>query len=502
MLSLANSAMAQECQRQTCTILGTDGDDMLVGTPGRDVICGFDGDDTILGKEGPDVICGGRGNDLLYGGDGDDILVGEMGHDELFGEAGNDELYGNQGNDRLLGGDDSDYLIGDNGRDILDGEIGDDFCVSRSEDKTLLNCVTSINEYIGIRLGSNSPSDNGSTVNMAKSARNSFSIENGQIIGLDGLPFVVRGINIFPWHGAPNMVAKITSDCWQFNTVRLHSWILPYDTGNWKDHVVYVDQPSLFDFDTVAYTTYDIAPMIDYYTAQGTVVIVDIHDKIGRYFEAQELEDYLTFMRDFLTRYNDNPYVWVDIHNEPGGMDGVDQDFTQWRTEMPTLMNDMRAIAPTKMLLMSGTAWGQDTGPRWSSQPVAASESALLANADVITAYSNVIATFHVYDQWSYGGVSRLDDYVSRLQMTLNTPIVVGEYGSYNNNSTIAALRNLRDMLQLSGNEEVGRVAWVWDAYDNNNLTTKWSGGGQWVDSCSAPTNLTEFGQIVWEDNH
>ncbi|MGZ5291834.1 MAG: hypothetical protein ACXWEH_05870, partial [Actinomycetota bacterium] len=46
-----------------CTVVGTDGNDVLRGTPGADVICGLNGDDAIVGLGGPDVIVGGRGND-------------------------------------------------------------------------------------------------------------------------------------------------------------------------------------------------------------------------------------------------------------------------------------------------------------------------------------------------------------------------------------------------------------------------------------------------------
>lgn len=64
-----------------CTIVGTDGDDLLEGARGDDVICGLDGND---------VIKGGRGNDTLYGGPGKDRLVGGPGRDQAFGGPGRD----------------------------------------------------------------------------------------------------------------------------------------------------------------------------------------------------------------------------------------------------------------------------------------------------------------------------------------------------------------------------------------------------------------------------
>ena len=64
-----------------CTIVGTDGDDVLRGTPGADVICGLGGDDTIVGLGGDDVIWGGAGDDVIEGRGGDDVIWGGDGAD-------------------------------------------------------------------------------------------------------------------------------------------------------------------------------------------------------------------------------------------------------------------------------------------------------------------------------------------------------------------------------------------------------------------------------------
>lgn len=63
---------------ETCTITGTDGDDVLRGRAGDDVICGLGGDDRLSGGKGDDVLYGGRGQDRLNGGAGrDTCLSGE-----------------------------------------------------------------------------------------------------------------------------------------------------------------------------------------------------------------------------------------------------------------------------------------------------------------------------------------------------------------------------------------------------------------------------------------
>ena len=106
-----------------CTIIGTEGDDILIGTDGDDVICGLGGndmirggagndelrggmgDDTLLGGAGNDVISGGGGNDVIRGGKGDDVLKGRAGNDMIYGERGADRIYGGPGIDSAKVGD-------------------------------------------------------------------------------------------------------------------------------------------------------------------------------------------------------------------------------------------------------------------------------------------------------------------------------------------------------------------------------------------------------------
>ena len=73
-----------------CTVIGTDGNDVLNGTPGHDVICGFGGNDTLSGGAGDDRLVGGPGNDTLDGGSGDDSLSGGQGADLVDGGSGHD----------------------------------------------------------------------------------------------------------------------------------------------------------------------------------------------------------------------------------------------------------------------------------------------------------------------------------------------------------------------------------------------------------------------------
>jgi Ca2+-binding RTX toxin-like protein len=109
-----------------CTIVGTNGDDVLTGTPGDDIICGSGGNDEIFGLAGNDRILGGTGNDRIHGGDGADVIEGNEGDDILEGGAGLDLMAGGTGADTLDGGVGDDNLDGGDGSDTVLGGDGDD----------------------------------------------------------------------------------------------------------------------------------------------------------------------------------------------------------------------------------------------------------------------------------------------------------------------------------------------------------------------------------------
>ncbi len=145
------------CHGAAATIVGTDGDDVLLGTAGDDVIVGLGGDDVLRGRGGDDTLCGGPGDDLLAGGAGGDVIAGGAGVDtvsfagapgpvqvdlvdgvarggfgvnllesveNVIGTAGDDTLLGDAGDNALYGGPGDDLLSGREGDDLLSGGVG------------------------------------------------------------------------------------------------------------------------------------------------------------------------------------------------------------------------------------------------------------------------------------------------------------------------------------------------------------------------------------------
>ncbi len=117
---------AISCRGKVATILGSQGDDLLIGTDGDDVIVTRGGDDAVWAGDGDDLVCLGAGDDFVNGGDGDDYIRAGDGNDLVMGHGGADTLWGGDGDDVVSGLGGSDLIIGEPGDDSLVGGDGDD----------------------------------------------------------------------------------------------------------------------------------------------------------------------------------------------------------------------------------------------------------------------------------------------------------------------------------------------------------------------------------------
>ena len=94
---------------------------------GRVSLMGGEGDDLLIGTDSDDWMDGGQGNDRLDGGIGDDWLSGRGGRDTMLGGNGRDRLFGGADNDIAMGGNGDDVIYGQGGRhDTVAGGDGMD----------------------------------------------------------------------------------------------------------------------------------------------------------------------------------------------------------------------------------------------------------------------------------------------------------------------------------------------------------------------------------------
>ena len=289
-----------------------------------------------------------------------------------------------------------------------------------------------------------------------------FQIIGTTIYDPNGQEFIIKGTNMFTWEGIENVDNYLNT--WGFNTIRVPNYLLgsydqphPEEDGYGTNHKI-----------------------VDAYTSQGAVVIFDAHDLIGGYYEDAEWEILKDYWRDMAQEFKDNPYVWFNLHNEPGNATANPEQWVNYHRE---LIDIIRAEGANNLIVIDGEAWGQD----YHTQTIANHASEIMAGNE------NILFSVHIYEQWNSNDIAAYFDALHNQ----NIPFIVGEYGSENNGqSTLAATAA---MLQAAQEREIGHIVWAAKADDNNDLTTESGGHAEYFDGTNTEI-LTDLGELVWND--
>jgi Cellulase (glycosyl hydrolase family 5)/Domain of unknown function (DUF4114) len=293
----------------------------------------------------------------------------------------------------------------------------------------------------------------------AANSKKNFQVIGTKIYDPSGKEFIIKGTNMFTWEGNTQVNSIVNQ--WQFNTVRVPNYLL----GSYGQL-----SPQLDGYATNR-------AIADSFTSQGAVVIFDAHDRIGGYYEGQDWETLKNYWRNMAQQFKDNPYIWFNLHNEPGNNLAKPDKWVNYHRE---LINIIRAEGANNTIVIDGEAWGQDydtqTIPNYAHQ--------------VMDKNQNIIFSIHAYDRWNGKDIGQ---YFDTLDVK-DIPVIVGEYGFENaGQSTLDATNRA---IAATQEREIGRIVW---AYTTN--------GNQGLSSVS-PQNfngtnteiLTDLGNIVWQD--
>lgn len=151
----SDSAAVNISYQEGCTLLGTQGNDVLLGGAQNDTLYGGDGNDVLSGGAGNNDLYAGNGNDILFSGSGNELLDGGTGNNTASyalaesgvtvstahpgpqdtGGAGVDNLINIQ---NLIGSDFNDHLTGDEEANSLNGGLGNDVLIGGLGNDTLI----------------------------------------------------------------------------------------------------------------------------------------------------------------------------------------------------------------------------------------------------------------------------------------------------------------------------------------------------------------------------
>lgn len=307
-----------------------------------------------------------------------------------------------------------------------------------------------------------------------------FQAFEGQICGPDGELFLARGINLhadgFPF---PGNTAKLASqvEAWGFNAVRANPQALfPHKDDTFEDQA-------------------SVGDLVDTYTKRKMVVMVEAHDRIGGWFEGEDLDRLVAWFEGLAEQYKDNPYVWLGIQNEPGAIDSKDH-LDKWLETHQRAIDGIRAKGFRNPIVVNDWYWGQGSGDQ--DPDFEASDSAILTHGMKLKdPADNLVFDLHVYDQWDTNAYVQLRGFAEAMA-DQEMAWVVGEFG----HTIDGTFREATDgVFLLAAHRPLGYFLWNFYSADAWDLTTTANGGGHHIqfDRTGTPTNLSPLGQKLWD---
>jgi hypothetical protein len=324
--------------------------------------------------------------------------------------------------------------------------------------------------------------------NQTGSSQGQFTMQGHKIFDPMGNEFIAKGTNVngFNAYWGRETIQDLDEivDAWRFNTVRLGVH-LHIGEGTWNGKVM-----TQYD------TNNDLGKIVDAFTKRGVVVMMVLADR-SPWGKDDPLIN--TWLKENAAKYKNNPYVWFDTYNEPGPTIPTQQSLDEWVNYNRKIIKTIRDQGNNNVVLVEGTGWGQDAG-NWDNKPVPTQNSSILQAGDrVRQGFSNVGFSIHVYDQW-WGGDARLADYIDRVYAK-GFPLVVGETGPSNAGSD--SMEAVKSLYRVGPQKGIGIVNFGWPGGDGNILAQGSGVKGGWaINSFTNPTNLTDFGKLVWADSH
>ncbi|MCL2740610.1 MAG: cellulase family glycosylhydrolase [Oscillospiraceae bacterium] len=332
-----------------------------------------------------------------------------------------------------------------------------------------------------------------------------FEIRDGRVYDPAGNEFIAIGTNV---NGPRGFFTRDTLsdvglmvDVWRFNCVRL---ITTFGI-QWQ-------QGANTDLDAI----------VAAFTSRGVVVMIECHDYTGVYPDGNEyrnprgdavrysLDDFTAKWVEWAERYMDNPYVWINIMNEPSGNTAGDgpgwpgwsgslrEDCETWHAVHRHVIEALRGCGFENVIVLDENHYGQ--GAYDPGDPDGYGSAILNVGPKLNAEYGNLLYSLHPYG-WSQPG--RIGRFAADCRER-GIALIFGEYGAaYGDLNTHKSAMELYEAALTHG---VGRLYWSWQG-DVFCLTDKAipgvvDGGGYEADRTDGerPGNLSWFGGLVWDD--
>jgi len=324
-----------------------------------------------------------------------------------------------------------------------------------------------------------------------------FSVSGSTIVDPFGKQFVPVGDNVngkdWVWDQPTIGESAAAKGAWHWNAIRLNTC----EQG--------VDNQECGNFGGVPqsgwHTNDDLTAIVNEYTAQHIVVILDnLHapNLDGSFCSNQAAcNDY---WKAEAAQYANNPYVWFELQNEPGGTGADVSTGSQWYQTQTQMAAAVRSSAPNNIIVMDGAQFGQDNSENGCDGWDLGASAIYNDGAGIESAYHNVVFAWHAYSSTANTGCSasqaqaRITGYVNAVKGT-GIPIIMDEMGYGNcDYCSQAAFDGVMSVAQ-----QLGLGVLLWHGSENNGFFPQ--ANTTWF-NVTDPSQLLPEGQALWDYAH
>lgn len=213
------------------------------------------------------------------------------------------------------------------------------------------------------------------------------------------------------------------------------------------------------DYTPSAHNPYTIAQVVDEYTVQGFVVMLDWHQYgFGATLNQAKTDEMIAVHTGWANQFKSNPRVWFELCNEPESSYGAGAFneaacFDRWYQFQAPVIKAIRATGAPNMIVVNDAQSGQGCTDFWAIGP--SSGSAIMTRGAQLLAQDptgNLMWDTHFYDAFGWGGPgeehndcsnrytdqqrnARVLDYIDRVHKATGRPTLAGEFGWQNGES-------------------------------------------------------------------
>jgi mannan endo-1,4-beta-mannosidase len=156
--------------------------------------------------------------------------------------------------------------------------------------------------------------------------------------------------------------------------------------------------------------------------------------------------DYKKRMQDWARQFKGQPYVWIELWNEPYARLKSPADDALWLSATADMVDNLRAAGWDGIIALSGAAWGQDETILERMGP------------ELLRDRQDIVFDIHAYEQWLAHPQTMAARFAALRAKRL--PFFIGEFGPANGKTSY----DTKPLLDVARSNQISTLAWIYTA--------------------------------------